>query len=292
MGLNFADIKNMAEHFRPNSDNKSVITFGRLQVFLHKNEIKHLEKIFFDDPTALRYLRGYCWGANCEELFASLFKCAIVDSLDISGYQGATIIHDLQHPISNELYGKYDLVVDGGTLEHIFNFPVAMSNALRLARVGGIVYSNTPSNNLSGHGFYQFSPELMYRVMSHNNGMTIILNRIGIAPFPSTEKTSFHPVYDVVNPDAVKSRVGLLSSRPVYMMIMARKTHDAEPFAQPVLQSDYVRIWDKIGDAQNRPTGLRQLFYRLPLPLQQLIGGCVELYQYSLVNSKFYRRVW
>ena len=36
--------------------------------------------------------------------------------------------------------------------------------------VGGSIFVNTPANNMMGHGFYQFSPELMYRIFAEANG--------------------------------------------------------------------------------------------------------------------------
>jgi hypothetical protein len=129
----------------------------------------------------------------------------------------------------------------------------------------------------------------MYRVLSEANGMQPVLNRIGIARFPSIEKSSRHRVYDVVDPDLVKSRVGLLCSRPVYLMVMARKIGDIEPFTSPVLQSDYTRTWS--GATPHKSLKLRVL-ERLPHVLRALILGYREIFAFSLSNTRFYRRVW
>jgi hypothetical protein len=289
MGIVYADVRNLIERFRPESEGKRVITLGRLFVFLHPNEISRLRKILAGDERALSYFDSYKWGEFAERMFTELFRCAEVESMDFSSYEGATHLHDIGQPVSEALRGDYDLVLDGGTLEHVFNLPVALTNMIRLARVGGLVYSNTPSNNLSGHGFYQFSPELLYRVMSPENGMEIVINRIGIAKFPSVERSSRHPVYDVVDPASVRSRVRLLSPRPVYIMCMARKTAETEPFTHPVLQSDYSRKWG--GDKGGRESA-RRIFDRLPIPLQHLVIGYFEVNQSSLGNARFFHRVW
>lgn len=288
MGIIYADVRNLIEHFRPESEGKEVITLGRLNVNLHPNEISQLRKIFARDAVAQSFFDTYTWGEYSERFFTQLFKCATVDSLDFSSYEGASIVHDLQQPITDTLRNKYDLVYNGGTLEHVFNLPVAMANLIQLARVGGLVYTNAPSNNLSGHGFYQFSPELLYRVMSRDNGMAVIFARIGIARFPSIAKSSFHRVYDVADPASLGTRVGLLSSQPAYIMFMARKTADVKPFSQPVLQSDYVQTWS---DDVRKPGLVRKIFHRLPFPLQCLIAGYRLVFQYSLANTKFYHRV-
>lgn len=288
MGIIYADVRNLLETFSSPTTGRRVITLGRLSVYVHAAEVTQLRKLC-TEPRALEFWKTYRWGEFSERLFKEVFNCAVVDSLDVSDYQDATVIQDLQTPIPETLANRYDLVIDGGTLEHVFNVPVAMKNVLRLAAKGGMIYLNSPSNNLSGHGFYQFSPELMYRVLSEANGMQPVLNRIGIARFPSIEKSSRHRVYDVVDPDSVKSRVGLLCSRPVYLMVMARKIGDIEPFTSPVLQSDYTRTWS--GATPPKSLKLRVL-ERLPHVLRALILGYREIFAFSLSNTRFYRRVW
>ena len=288
MGLLYADVCNLIECFLPESKGKEVITLGRLNIYLHRNEVARLRKRFTGDAGAQNYFDTYMWGEYHERLFTQLFKCHKVDSLDFSDFEGATVVHDLQQPVPDTLRNKYDLVFDGGTLEHVFNLPAAMSNLIRLARVGGTVYSQTPSNNLSGHGFYQFSPELPYRAMCPDNGMSIIFVRIGIARFPSIEMSSLHRVYDVVDPASVGARVRLLSSRPAYIMFMARKIAEIEPFGRPVLQSDYVQAWS---GASLEQCAIRKTLRRLPLFAQRRITGYWGAFQSSLRNTRHYRRV-
>src|SRR5437763_3852117 len=46
-----------------------------------------------------------------------------VESLDASDYEGADIVWDLNKAVPDSLKAKYDVVFDGGTSEHVFNFP-------------------------------------------------------------------------------------------------------------------------------------------------------------------------
>ena len=39
---------------------------------------------------------------------------------------------------------------------------------------GGVLYIATPANNHCGHGFYQFSPELFFSLLSPKNGFEIL----------------------------------------------------------------------------------------------------------------------
>lgn len=83
--------------------------------------------------------------------------------MDASDYEGARLIHDLNQPVPKEWWGQYDTVIDGGTLEHVFHIPNALASIAHLLKVGGTFISMTTANNWLGHGFYQFSPELMFR---------------------------------------------------------------------------------------------------------------------------------
>src|SRR5207253_3919084 len=69
---------------------------------------------------------------------------------------------------------KYDYIYDGGTIEYIFNLPQVLDNIINLLKPGGIFCSVTCNNNFSGHGFYQFSPELFFASFAPKYGMEII----------------------------------------------------------------------------------------------------------------------
>lgn len=84
-----------------------------------------------------------------------------IDIIDFKLYEGTEIVHDLGIPIPEDLTEKYDMVIDGGTLEHIFNVGEAFHNVAKLTRPGGVVIHFLPMNSLN-HGFHNFSPTLFY----------------------------------------------------------------------------------------------------------------------------------
>ena len=106
----------------------------------------------------------------CENLFKS-FGFVSIDSIDNSSYENATIVHNLNLPYQGEK--KYDYIYDGGTTEHIFNVPQVFENIINLLEINGIFCSVTVNNNFSGHGFYQFSPELYLSMFTADYGMEI-----------------------------------------------------------------------------------------------------------------------
>ena len=92
-----------------------------------------------------------------------------VKSLDFSAYQGADIIHDLNEPVPSSLKGGFDFVYDGGTLEHIFDFPQCLQNIHDILRVGGMIAHASPSHNHVDHGFYMYSPTIFWDYYHANN---------------------------------------------------------------------------------------------------------------------------
>jgi SAM-dependent methyltransferase len=114
------------------------------------------------------------------------FECFFdeVHALDINAYEGADIIFDLQSDeLPDELSGKWDLVVDGGTLEHIFDQQKAFTNMNRLVKVGGYIYHSLPCAGWVNHGFYSFSPTYFTDQYTRPDGFVLeniyFLHRIG-----------------------------------------------------------------------------------------------------------------
>jgi len=167
--------------------------------------------------------------------FLKLLGADLIDSIDASPYEGATIVHDLNKPLPERLKAKYDVVIDAGTLEHVFNFPQAIENAMNLLKDGGSFISITTANNFFGHGFYQFSPELFYRVFSKENGFNV--ERMY---FSTTKKDA--DWYELPDPKQVKGRIILENSYQSYLLIHARKLNSTEIFSEFPQQSDYEHI--------------------------------------------------
>jgi SAM-dependent methyltransferase len=82
-------------------------------------------------------------------------------SLDQSNYEAPSFIHDLNLPVPDDLRNRFDLIIDGGTLEHVFNIPQALANVSLMLKQGGVFVSQQMCG-ITGHGFYTLSPELFF----------------------------------------------------------------------------------------------------------------------------------
>ena len=220
-----------------------------------------------------------------------------VYSMDFSAYEGASFVHDLNKPIGPDLRERFDLVYDGGTLEHVFHFPTALQNTMEMVRVGGRLFIHTGTNNYCGHGFYQFSPELFFRALSDVNGFKVermVLHPMG--PYGSWR--------EVADPEDIRSRVELITFYPVQLLIQARRISAVPVFAETPQQSDFVPRWDKPDGA--KPTAeppSKQPVYGAPRPkLAKVLPGVARLFNvlkigfgllrsHSLSNRKSFRRV-
>ena len=241
----------------------NTLTLGRLELYVNKEQISLQADYFRNkiDTNSVNFNDQYA-----DPLF-QLLGAEKTDSLDYSDYQGATIIHDLNTTFPENLKSKYSVVIDSGTLEHVFNFPVAIENCMRAIQVGGHFIGVTPANNSMGHGFYQFSPELFYTIFSAANGFEIVKMIITACD----EEGNFDNWYEVINPAVSGGRVVLTNQLPTYLLIIAKKISDKKVFEVIPQQSDYTTTWDKHIPQKNvgitGPQGLKQKIKQL-IPLR------------------------
>lgn len=270
------------------------MTLGHQNLYLHLRELRALRKSYSAERGRLpSSLADYAWGGHADEFLREFLECSSVTVMDVSDYEGADTIHDMNQAVPAEWHGRFDAIIDCGSLEHIFNVPVAFANLANMLSVGGTLFITTPANNLLGHGFYQFSPELMYRVFSSENGFAVRSLTVREAAFPSVELTRSRKPYSVVDPQDVRKRVGLMSKRPVVMHVEAVKSANAKMFATSPQQSDYAAAWTG-ASAQPGPTRqtLRQALNRLPRGIAAQIRGRRQKRAYSLRNAEFYERTF
>ena len=169
---------------------------------------------------------------------AALFARLGADSLDVmdaSDYEGSVIRHDLNDPVPDGLRERFSAVVDGGTLEHVFNVGQGLKNAMEMVRSGGHLITLSPANNLMGHGFYQFSPDLFFRALSAENGFRI--ERVVLAEWGGGW-------FEAVDPASVGSRVELVNDRHVFIMTQAQRVEVKPVFETWPHQSDYTTRWN------------------------------------------------
>jgi hypothetical protein len=164
MGYSYNSLVRMVEA-KHRFAGKDVLTLGNLFPFVTRGQ------------KTLLVARGMDLSLPKEKFSAHLFTQVLgarsYQSLDVSSYQGSEIIANLNHPLSADHLGRYDVVVDAGTLEHLANLSTALENIFGLLKKGGIYYFGVPCNNWVDHGFFQFSPTFFRDLCIDNPGLLL-----------------------------------------------------------------------------------------------------------------------
>ena len=200
------------------------------------------------------------------EPFLEVLGARTIRSFDASAYEHATDIVDLNVALADRYKGQFTAVIDGGSLEHVFNFPTALRSCMEMLAIGGHFLSIVPCNNFLGHGFYQFSPELFFRAFGETNGFEV--RKLFVF-----EDRPGAPWFEVADPARARRRVELANRWPTYLAVLARKDRETALFAQAVYQSDYQTLWEeRLWDSPLWRLG-RRLMRFVPTPLRVLYGA-------------------
>jgi hypothetical protein len=93
--------------------------------------------------------------------FFKAFGWSETVSLDIPGCEHQPdIIHDLNQPFPAELINRFNLVIDPGTVEHVFDVKTGLWNVVQALRVGGVVIHQVPVYSYNG-GYYSINPNVL-----------------------------------------------------------------------------------------------------------------------------------
>lgn len=95
----------------------------------------------------------------------------------------------------------------------------------------------SPVNNFMGHGFYQLSPELYFRVFSDANGFTL--------QYAVLSENFGSAWYIIKEPAVVGEPVHLKNMYPTNMLLLARRDRCVLLFTSTPQQSDYVAQWTR-----------------------------------------------
>jgi hypothetical protein len=200
----------------------NVATLGRLSLDIPEGRLRALL------PLPANYKHEQC----ADNFLRNQFAARSVESFDNSPFEGANHIVDMNQPLPTR-FPQYDTVLDFGTLEHIYIAPQAFKNVSELCAEGGQILHILPANNFSGHGFWQFSPELFFSLYSSENGYRD--TQIFLADL-SQEKFWYR-----VFPPIRGQRIELDTWARLFVMCRTVKSADASQ--EDIQQSDYLARW-------------------------------------------------
>src|SRR5688572_10073125 len=99
MGLTYPEIRELLSARERGASFEKTLTIGRQNVFIHRAEARLL-------PVA-----PPPFGSYGDDFLSALLGIRDLQSVDASGFEGATLIHDLNRPLAIEQ--EFDAVIDG-----------------------------------------------------------------------------------------------------------------------------------------------------------------------------------
>jgi len=263
-----------------NIDFTSIVTIGRQKIGFSYKEV---EKIFskYNLTTDNNELKKELENNNffCEPIFKKLGALHI-HSIDIDNYESTTFRHDLNKPITKKLEENYSLVMDFGSSEHIFDVKSCQKNILSLVKKGGHLIQILPTNNESGHGFYQFSASFFTEILSSDNGYELL--RL------FSYRTNSKKIYEVLLDRLKNKRVRLVNNHPTYLFALSKRNEVKEIFKSTPQQSDYQSLrWKE----KTHKTYIDILYEKFPFPqLAKYINNPFKSFFFGHLNKENYKR--
>jgi hypothetical protein len=159
-----------------------------------------------------------------------------VEALDVDAYEGADVIWNLNDAVPAGLEERFDFILDGGTLEHVFDLPQAMSNLVRMTRVGGTVAIMAPASNSVDHGFYSVSPTLLFDYFGANGfgALSCYLAELFSCDYSRPVSVYTYP--------SVGGEYRMSSGDTLYTVFFATKLHPSPAQSVKPIQSLYRKL--------------------------------------------------
>lgn len=153
-----------------------VLTFGVQDVWATYSDLKlyckdipavqpeiilpHNSKMFKQDPVLAELSKDFVHVKTFFEMI-NIREYFDMDKFDIPYYT-----HDLNLPVPINLHNTFSLIVDGGTIEHIFDIRQIMRNIINMLKLNGCIV-HIGSFNMD-HGFYAISPCFFFEFYTLN----------------------------------------------------------------------------------------------------------------------------
>jgi hypothetical protein len=171
-----------------------------------------------------------------DDAFFGLLGVDMLKSLDWSDYEGAAIIHDLNKPLPPELEGVADVIIDGSTLDNVWNPALALQSLTRMLRPGGRLFTINMGSDHYG-AYTIFTPPWYFDYCTINNFADCRVYAQISKPEGPYNVLAVDPSYMLENPSACLANLSSPdASYQVAVYMFAEKgpgtTWDATPIQQ------------------------------------------------------------
>jgi hypothetical protein len=107
VGIAFHDARMLWEASGRGQTFRCTLTIGHLSLYLHPSEVRYFQDAFFARKGALpNALSAYQLNDYSDAFLREALGAESLDIMDISAYEGATILHDLNRPVPQGLWNR------------------------------------------------------------------------------------------------------------------------------------------------------------------------------------------
>jgi SAM-dependent methyltransferase len=167
----------------------TVLTLGRMNLHFGAGNVRQAARRFgvtlADAEVApSEFAPAARIGGISDRSYLRLLGFAESKVLDLAECERPDYRVDLNGDVPSELAGRFDCIIDPGTLEHVFDASRALRNIAAMLRPGGrVLHLSAPASNNVDHGFYCFSPSFFHDFYATNafevNAVYLVRARYG-----------------------------------------------------------------------------------------------------------------
>jgi hypothetical protein len=265
MGIPRGTARLLLDEHRRQPFHGSVLQLGRSSIYFTRREFDSWAARHGVEPAAVdethlshdpRLARQQCID---DRTFFRLLGFDEVRSCDVSDWEGADYLLDLNRPIPDELaddlVDRFDVVLDPGSILQIFHQPILLQNLHRMLKVGGrVIHAGVPSNNHVDLGFYMFSPTFFHDFYSANHWRIDSQYLCQYYPYWHRGRLYSAPwkIYRYRPGCLDHLNYGRFGGRQAAIFMVAGKTEESTGDVVPQL-GQYVRSWQEFDERRDDP---------------------------------------
>lgn len=226
-----------------------ILTLGRQHIYVTERELRAVAAKFgvglsnapvvlHRDPLLAK--RGYL----ADDSFFQLLGFDQVERADVSDYEDVDHLIDLNSgELPESLCEKFDVILDTGTLEHVFHVPNALRAMNQAVKPGGRVIHLNPTANMVEHGFYCFSPTFYMDYYAVN---ACVIHAVYLV---RSQRNLERAVFDVYEYQSARRRLltGGRLDRRIYLTWCVVEKQELSTTQEIPQQGAYLSTWSAAG---------------------------------------------
>lgn len=221
---------------------------GRQTVLLDQESIEEIFTPYPDilgnllsqwkDPANLDKSTRHGEGSLRDDVFLRTFLNINYNCIDLSDYEGANIIFDLNNTVPEDLQSRFDFIYSGGCLDNIFNPVSLLTNISKMLKPGGRVVHYESFSGVMGT-YLLFSPEWFFSYYAINNFSDCKVyvchqTRPGVTRFGYFTNLFLYQPYFTRSLEPDYFKFAMASAGILYVLIIAEKSTESSDDKFPI----------------------------------------------------------